>query len=175
MPGTYHVNTRGNRRAAIFTDPRDRARFLFLFSVVAERHRWRCPAYCLMTNHLHLVVETRSASLSAGMATLLGWYSRWFNHRHELEDHTFGRRFNSVGIEGDGHLLEVSRYLATNPVRAGLCEHPREWRWGSYRAVAGLARPPEFLAVDDVLRLFATSPDVGRRRFIEFVEDARIA
>ncbi len=174
-PGTFHVTTRGNRRAEIYTDDIDRKCFLELLGNVAKRYDWSCLLYTLMPNHYHLVIRTSSPTLSAGMEALNGGYSKWFNRRHGLEDHTFGRRFHSVRIEAPGHLLEVCRYIDQNAPRAGLSRHPSIWRWGSYRAIVGLETPRPFHRVDEVLALFGSSRRTARARFRAFVGDASTA
>jgi len=89
-------------------------------------------AHCLMTNHFHLLIETPGLTLSAGMQRLNSEYASYFNERFSLVGHLFQQRFESRLIEGDRHFAEVLRYIALNPVRAGLCEHPSEWRWSSF-------------------------------------------
>jgi REP-associated tyrosine transposase len=126
-----------------------------------------------MPNHYHLVVETPEPDLSAGMQWLNGRYAQAFNHRHGLDGHLFQGRFHSLLVESDWHLLELSRYLALNPVKAELCRHPRQWAWGSYPAIAGLVRPRRFLAPDRTLAPFGRTRATARRRFEEFVNDRR--
>lgn len=170
--GIYHVTSRGNRRQEIFTDDRDRLRFLVLLDQVANRVGWVGHAYCLMPNHFHLVVETPSPTLSAGLQWLNGSYAQWFNWRHRKDGHLFQGRFHSVLVETDPHLLELSRYTVQNPVRARLCASPIDWPWSSCRAMLGLAPPADFLAVRRVLGHFGTDLDRARRAFHTFVHDA---
>jgi REP-associated tyrosine transposase len=169
--GIFHVTSRGNRRQKIFLDAEDHLGFLALLDDLARRRGWRGYGYCLMTNHYHLVLETPNEDLSAGMQWLNGRFAQAFNHRHAYDGHVFQGRFHSVMVEGEWHLLELSRYLALNPVKAGLCTHPGAWVWSSYAAIAGLARPSRFLAPLPVLKLFGRSPQTARRRFEEFVND----
>jgi putative transposase len=124
-----------------------------------------------MPNHYHAVIETPEENLSAGMQYVNSRYAEWFNRRFGVDGHLFQGRFYSVLVEGDAHLLELSRYLPLNPVRAGLCSRPIEWRWSSYRAVAGFASPPTFLDVERVLGLFARTPVRARGMFQKFVHD----
>lgn len=169
--GLYHVMTRGNAGDPVFAFAPDRNLFLELVGRAVATYEWRCQAYCVLTNHYHLLLAVPEASLSRGMQWLNGTYARLHNLRHGSEDHVFGKRFHSVAIEGQGHLLEVVRYVARNPVRAGLCDRPRDWHWSSFAAVAGLAREPRYLAADDVLGLFGQRRDQARRRFLDFVDD----
>jgi REP element-mobilizing transposase RayT len=135
--GTYHVTSRGNRRQAIYHDEDDRRQFLHLCDRVARKRTWRMLAYCLMTNHFHLVIETPAPNLSVGMHQLNGVYAKYFNDRHSVDGHLFDRRFGSLLVESEAHLSEVLRYVAFNPVRAGLCAHPSQWRWSSFHGVEG--------------------------------------
>lgn len=171
-PGLYHVTTRGNRRERIYDDAADARRFLAAVAEVTKRLGWRCSGFCLMPNHYHLVLETTAPNLSAGLRRLNGSYARAFNRRHGLTGHLFEERFHSVAIRSTSHLLELTRYLALNPVRAGLCDEPADWSWSAYRALAGLAAPPTFFAVDDVLRLFGNDGVAARAAFTAFVADA---
>jgi putative transposase len=168
----YHVTSRGVRKADVFTDVRDRVRFQQIFQNVVERHEWRCHTYCLMTNHFHFLIETPRADISDGMQRLNGIYAQWFNWRHGFEGHLFDRRFGSVLIEGHAHLLELTRYVVLNPVRAGLCRHPGEWRWSSYSAMVGERDRPAFLQTAWALSLFSKEPKRARELYREFVASA---
>jgi putative transposase len=170
--GVFHVTSRGNRRQKIFLDSNDHLVFLHLLDELAKRRRWRGYGYCLMPNHYHLVFETPAPDLSDGMKWLNGRFAQAFNGFHGLDGHVFQGRFHSVLVESDVHLLELSRYLALNPVRAGLCARPADWPWSSYLAVAGMARARPFLSPRRVLRHFGSTRSAALRRFEAFVEDA---
>ncbi len=164
--------TRGVRKLPIFLDDGDRLRFLSLVAVVVPLHEWICSAYCLMTSHYHLLVTTPEANLGRGMQLLNGVYAQTFNRRHGEVGHVFESRYQSPRVENEQHLLEVTRYIVLNPVRAGTCDDPAEWKWSSYRATLGLATAPRFLALDSVLDLFSSSDlEVARQTFRAFVED----
>lgn len=176
VPGaTYHVASRGSCRQTIFYDDTDRSEFLWRLDRVQRRHNWICLAYCLMTNHFHLVVKIPDGGLSAGMHQLLTGYSRQTNRRHGRSDHLFRQHFRSLAIERDEHLLEACRYVVLNPVRAALCDDAGEWWWSSYRACAGLSHGPSFLAVSEVLALFGPEPRAAQASYREFVASARDA
>jgi REP element-mobilizing transposase RayT len=155
----------------VFADAEDHLRFLWLLDAVALRRGWLGYAYCLMPNHYHLVIETPEPDISIGMHWLNFRYAQSFNHRHALDGHLFQDRFYSVLVDGDWHLLELSRYLALNPVEACLCRQPGGWVWSSYSAIAGFAQPRSFLAVSRVLDLFGRDPATARARFRAFVND----
>jgi putative transposase len=170
--GVFHLTSRGNRRQKIFTDDRDHERFLQILGRVVTSRSWRCHAYCLMPNHYHLLIETPAPDLSAGMHQVNGVFARWFNWRHQLDGHLFQSRFHATLVESSWHLLELSRYLVLNPVRAGLCAEPGQWRWSSYAALVAAVERPPFLTVEWLLAQFGTDGRSARRRFEEFVLDA---
>lgn len=170
--GLFHITARGNRRQEIFFDDTDRRRFLSVLGVAVSRQTWRCHAYCLMPNHYHLMIETSAADLSVGMHRINCAYANWFNRRHALDGHLFQGRFHSVLLERAWHLLELSRYIVLNPVRAGLCHDPVEWRWSSYRASISVAPTPSFLTVDWVLAQFGSDSESARASFRGFVGEA---
>jgi putative transposase len=141
------VYARGNRRQEVFIDDEDRWKYLELLGRTVERRHWQAMAYCLMGNHVHLLIETREPNLGAGMQWLHGCYAQAFNQRHHHVGHLFQDRYGSTRIESDVQLWTVVRYIALNPVQAGLCLDPRGWRWGSHGATAAGAAPT-WLAVE---------------------------
>lgn len=151
---THHITSRGNERKIIFRSDRDRQAFLEYLAETCLRYGWLLTAWVLMTNHVHLVVETPEPTLSAGMQWLLGAYSQWFNHKHKRSGHLFGARFHSFLIDKESYLTEVVRYVVLNPVRAKMVERPELYRWSSYRATAGLEAAPEWLALGRVQPFF---------------------
>jgi REP element-mobilizing transposase RayT len=172
FPGAvYHVTSRGIRKQPIFLDDADRVRFLDLLTLVVVRSAWRCHTYCLMTNHVHLLVETPKGNLSLGMCLLNGLYARRFNGRYGFEGHLFDKRFGAVLVEGESHLLELARYIVLNPVRAGLCADPGDWPWSSYLATIGAVNRPPLLSISWLLGSFGSNVDAARAAFRRFVRD----
>jgi len=169
--GLYHINTRGNRRAPIYLDDEDRVHFLQLLAKVIVRAKWSCHAYCLMTNHYHVLVETREPTISAGMELLNGQFARGFNAKYGLRGHVFEDRFHHEVVEDDVQLLATGRYIVRNPVRAGMCARAADWRWSSHAATAGTAAVPPFLSVDALLGMFGRDRAAGARRYAAFVDD----
>lgn len=177
-PGAYYqIAARGNRRQSIYERDSDRERFLWGLGDVVKRFRWDCLAYCLLTNHYHLLIYTPEDTVSRGMHRLNGLYAQWFNDTHAVDGHLFQDRFYSGLVTTDAHLLGLVRYFALNPVRAGICVAPEDWPWSSYAAVLGQARRPWFLDVDGVLAHFGSTPASARRALAAFVRDdlARMA
>jgi putative transposase len=171
--GIYHVMSRGVRGASLYTEAHERARFLDLLANACDRYEWQTFGYCLMGNHYHLVVRTMEPTLSRGMQWLNGCYARWFGDRHGHEGHVLFRRFHSVLVESDAQLVNTLRYVLRNPVAAGLCARPEDWRWSSYAATMGNGAPPRFLVTDWFLDQFGDHPDQARANFTAFIREER--
>ena len=170
-PGAvYHVTGRGNARADIFIGDDDRVDFLHILGDTVARCGWIVHAYCLMTNHFHLLVETPNANLGKGMQLLCGTYTARFNRRNRQVGHVFQGRYKAVVIEKESHLLEVARYVALNPVRAQMVERVADYPWSSYRATIGLAGTPPWLTTDDILGRFHPQRKSAQRAYVKFVE-----
>lgn len=172
FPGAlYHVTARGDRQEAIFDDDRDRQVFLNLLDEVISQFRWLCHAYCLMTNHYHLMIETPEGNLAKGMRHLNGVYTQWSNRRHQRSGHLFQGRYKAILVDWDGYFLELGRYLVLNPVRASMVKHPKNWEWSSYGAMVGRVKRPAWLTTDILLREFGTSRSWARKKYQKFVEE----
>jgi len=169
--GLYHVTSRGDRREPIYRDRQDRADWLALLGEVCARFNWRCHAYCEMTNHYHLVVETPDANLSRGMRQLNGVYTQATNRRHGLVGHLFQGRFKAILVERDAYLLEVARYVVLNPVRAAMVSQAGDWPWSSYRAMVGQAPAPAWLETDWVLGQFGEERSSAQAGYAAFVRE----
>jgi putative transposase len=141
----YHVTARGNAKAPTFLAAADYEVFLAGLAVAGRLDSLLCHAYCLMPNHYHLLVETPRANLDEAMHRLNSTYAVRFNRHHDRTGHVFQGRYGSKLITDDGYALAVVRYIAANPVQAGLCAAPEDWPWSSYAATAGLATPRPFL------------------------------
>ena len=173
--GIFHVSSRGNRRQAIATCDRDAARFFELLGEATRRYGVACLAYCLMPNHYHLILRAERPRLSYAMHRLNASYAQWFNRMYRLDGHLFQGRFHAVRVDGDSHLAELGRYLALNPVRAGLAARADEWSWSSYSAAIGVAPRPSFLAADELLLQFASAVHEAQMRFAALVRDGMTA
>jgi len=171
FPGAvYHVTSRGNARDRIFHNEQDNRKFLEILGTTVERYSWLCYAYCLMENHYHLVVETLSPNLSEGMHHLNGAYTQAHHRCHQTVGHLFQGRFKSILVDKEHYLLELVRYVALNPVRAGMAADPRQWPWSSYSATAGLDPVPPCLQSTPILKLFDSRPEEARKRYQNFVQ-----
>jgi REP element-mobilizing transposase RayT len=170
-PGTHHVFAQSVSCRPLFADAAARRRFLRLIDATASRYLWHVQAYCLMTTHYHVLIRIEDANLARGMQWLNGVYGALVNVIEQDRGHVFGARYGSSPVTTDAYHLEVMRYIALNPVRAGICEDPADWPWSSYRLlVRNLATPP-ILDADEVLRLFGRDRAIARRRLEAFVCD----
>ena len=170
FPGAiYHVTARGNNGRKIFQSAEDRVRFLELLTVIAAKRGWVIHAYCLMGNHYHLLIETPEPDLAAGMRHLNGRYAVAFNARRGRKEHLFGERYHAELVQSDRHLLVAMRYIVQNPVVAGLCGHPGDWRWSSFPATVGEDQVPAFLDVETTLWFFGRDLERARDQFRSFV------
>jgi len=167
--GLYHVTSRGNARGAIYLDDEDRLNWLKLFNEVCSRFRWICHAYCLMTNHYHVVVETVKGNLSKGMRQLNGVYTQNFNRQHQRVGHVFQGRYKAILVEKDCYLLELSRYVVLNPVRARMVNDVADWPWSNYRAMMNQAAPLKCLKVNWLLSQFGSDKERARVHYQNFV------
>ena len=131
-------------------DDEDYERYLRLLAGAVRRYRWLCLSYCLMPNHVHLVIETPEPNLGVGMRWFHGEVGRAFNDRHDRVGHLFERRFWSDRIRDDDQLVIVTGYVVLNPVAGGLCERPEDWDWGSHAHLTN-GHTPEWLAYGDLL------------------------
>ena len=170
--GFVHLIWRGNRRQPVFLDDIDRERFLELLQVACERYGWRVLAWCLMDNHVHLLVEVPADALSRGMQWLGGCYAQFFNFRHWLDGHLFQGRFRSLRVADLEHAIEAGRYVDLNPERARICR-AEEYRWSSARAHLGLEPPRRFHDAGWLVRHFAFAPEQRSAAYAEYVDEAR--
>lgn len=152
--GTYHVMNRGNRKAQIFEDDRDRRRFLRTLIEEQETYGVQTLAHTLMGNHFHLAVVTPHGNLSDFMEQLQGRFARYSNLRHDRVGHLFQGRFRDVYIESDIHLLTALCYIFMNPVTAGLVRSLDDYPWSSYAVTVGRKSLPSYLSIGWLETLF---------------------
>jgi putative transposase len=165
----HHVTARGVERRTIFHDAIDRRFFLTVLDEVRALHGWSCLSYCIMGNHYHLLIRTRDPTLAVGMQRLNGRYAQRFNWRHERSGHLLEARYGAEPIQRRPHLMESFRYIARNPVEAGIVSSPDDYTWSAHRGLAGLAAPG-VIAVREALSLFHPDVVLARRAYRAFVE-----
>ena len=151
---TYHVISRGNRGQDIFINEYDYRKFLNILEKYAELFNIRIIAYCLMTNHFHLALRTPDANLSNLMHRLLTAYSAGFRLLYDSPGHLFQARYKALLVEEGAYLLELSRYIHLNPVRAGVVEKPEDYGHSSLADYVWGRRHPAFLEKSDIMSVF---------------------
>lgn len=169
----YHVTARGNAQQDIYLADNDRQKFLALFQQVCDRYQWLCHAYCLMSNHYHLLIETQAPTLSKGMKYLNGTYTQAFNRHNQRVGHLLQGRFKSILVDKDSYLLELARYIVLNPVRAGMVRAAKDWPWSSYRATAGLVKNHASLTTDCILGNFGATRKGAQEKYKAFVREGK--
>ncbi len=171
FPGAFHhVMSHGNDDIDIFRDDIDRRFFFELLAEEIARSKWILHDYQLMKNHYHLTIESPEGTLSTGLQRLLGRYAQRFNKRHRRRGHLFGARFKNVLVEKETYFLELSRYLALNPVEARFVARPEDWPWSSYRARAGFEEAPPWLTLEPVLSRFGQNLTTQQKNYRKFVK-----
>jgi putative transposase len=165
----YHVMARGNNKMPIFLDDLDHALFLDILRQVVRTSDIELWVFCIMGNHHHLVLRTRQPNLSRAMQRLHGRYAQWWNKRHARVGHILQGRFKAQVVEASVYLLRLCRYVLLNPVRAGLCAHPAEWRWSSYPMLTG-AIASDWVDVDSLLKCLGSGePESMRPQLVDYV------
>ena len=166
--GLYHVITRGNNRRRIFNHVSDYQKFLSLLTVQKSKLPFFLYAYCLMSNHVHLLIERQTATVGRIMQRLLTGYAQYYNRRYRRVGHLFQGRYKAILCESDRYLSELVRYIHLNPVRARMVNRPENYEYSSHRAYLGL-EPPGVVDVDPVLRHFGAKKQLAREVFEQFV------
>lgn len=185
--GIYHVILRGNNRQKIFHTDEDYVAFLKRTREYRNQCGFRLYAYCLMDNHVHLLLQELDEPLELIMRRLCGSFVYWYNRRYDRVGHLFQDRFRSETVEDDRYLATALRYIHRNPVKAGLCSNPAGFTWSSYQEllrplpadghqIASSSETTSETTSDDldltdrraVMAIFHPRPQEALRRFREF-------
>jgi putative transposase len=170
-PGAfYHVTSRGNERKDVFKSRKDRQQFLSYLESSVVRYGAVIHAYCLMSNHYHLLLETPNGNLSQIMRHINGAYTTYFNVKRKRAGHLFQGRYKAILVEADEYATELSRYIHLNPVRAGIVANPEAYEWSSYRQVIGMSETPTWVTTSFVLGYFGGNS--ARDKYRQFVDEA---
>jgi len=166
----YHVTARGNNKQDIYLEDSDRYRFLEELSETVEKFDLICYAYCLMSNHYHLMVQTQRANLSEAIHRLNSQYAGYFNWKHEKIGHLFQGRFHAILVQRERYLTELCKYIVLNPVRAHIARSAADYRWSSYNETCSLS---SVTLVDREVLLghFGEDRKTARNRYMEFVAE----
>ena len=162
----FHVICRADQDDVVFTEDKDKERFLEYLGEYAEQFDMRIHAYCLMDTHLHLLIETQKPNLSEFMRRLLTAYTVWFHKKHHTHGHLFAGRFKSLVVDKEEYLVEVSRYIHRNPVEADLVKKAEDFAWSSMRIYAGRMQSG-LVHTREILHWFKNS----REKYVRFVRE----
>ncbi len=167
--GIYHIMVRGINRQEIFHDADDYQKYLDTLSRVKEEKHFQVLGYCLMTNHLHLLINEGKSDISDIMKRIGVSYAYWYNWKYQRNGHVFQDRYKSESVEDDAYLLTVIRYIHQNPVKAGIVKRPEEYRYSScqdyYNAKyqhTGLTNP------ELILSIFSANQQQAVEKFKEY-------
>nr|WP_315397252.1 transposase [uncultured Duganella sp.] len=170
FPGAlYHVTCRGNRREQVFCDRQDRRVWLEEIARMCDRFHFVIHAYCQMTNHYHLLVETPDGNLGQGMRQLNSVYSGYYNRRHGLVGHVLQGRYKAILVQKESYLLELARYVVLNPLRAGIVDKLEDWEWSSLPFMLGERPAPSWLNTDWLLASFGEDRASARDAYQAFL------
>jgi len=169
----YHITSRGDCREDIYRDNEDREQWLEILSQVCERFNWVVHGYCQMSNHYHLLAETVDGNLSRGMRQLNGIYTQKFNRRHHESGHLFQGRYKAILVQKETYLLELTRYVVLNPVRARMVKRPEDWAWSSFNAMIGADTESQWLDVDWTLSQFGKDRTQAISAYRQFVMEGK--
>jgi putative transposase len=166
--GLYHVITRGVERRDIFHSPEDYQKFLSMLDEQKSKLPFYLYAYCLMTNHIHLLIERRTDDIGRIMHRVLTGYTQYYNRKYGRSGHLLQGRYKAILCQTDAYLAELVRYIHLNPIRAKMVERTEDYPYSSHRAYLGL-EPARLIDVDPVLRLFGPRKKAARERFAAHV------
>lgn len=168
---TYHVIQRGNDQRVIFKSDQDRIYYIELLRKSKQTYKFLLYAYCLMNNHVHLALYDNGTDISQIMRSLNVSYANYFNKKYQRSGHLFQDRFKSELVMNDAYIMELSRYIHNNPVKAGLVKNPEEYRWSSFRQYMSHRKDINNLVDSEfILSMFSNSIDDARIEYNKFVK-----
>ncbi len=166
----YHITSRGNRREHIFFNKQDKEKFLEILKRTKDRYGYLLHAYALMDNHYHLLIETPKANISKIMQNINTSYTVYINRKYKRYGHLFQGRFKGIIVDKESYLVELSRYIHLNPVRAGITERPEQSKWTSYKAFINKKAGNGMVTTEDTLTYFSEKRDDAVKAYKMFVE-----
>ncbi len=164
-----HITVRGNRKYSIFRDYSDYVNYMYILrdSLDNYKNEFEIISYVLMTNHIHLQIQTKQIHIGIFMQRLNGFYAKYFNNKYNYVGHLFQERYLSKIIDSRSYMIELSRYIHLNPVRARLVENPEDYLWSSYNVYMG-KRKDNIIHDEKILSLF--EDEKAREHYKRYVE-----
>lgn len=167
----YHVITRGNQKQKIFKESLDYRKFLDIISAYKRRYHFRIYAYVLMTNHVHLLIETQEIPLSKILQGVNQSYTMYYNHKYNTVGHLFQGRYKAIICDRDRYLLTLLKYIHYNPLRAQIVETLDTYQWSSYKAYFRKTDRSDIIDTEQVLPMFSKNKVLARRQYEAFMND----
>ena len=168
--GYYHAIIRGNEKRSIFLDDQDKYRFTDILYNKRQQDNFYLHAFCLMDNHVHLMISEGREDISTFMKRIMVSYVFYFNNKYNRSGHLFQDRFRSETVEDDSYLISLARYIHQNPVKAKMVKSPDEYKWSSYNTYI---RDNDFFQklIDAriILKMFSDDPQEARKQFIKYM------
>ncbi|MDR7869423.1 MAG: transposase [Tissierellaceae bacterium] len=167
--GIYHVMIRGINKMNLFLEKNDKYKFLEILSKMKCQNEYLLFAYCLMDNHVHLLVKEEIESISMSMKRICVSYSYYFNKKYNRVGHVFQDRFRSERIEDDEYLLECMRYIHNNPVNANIVSNPKDFKFSSYNIYTNRDKDELKLVTREfLLSVFSEDSNLAQNQFVKF-------
>jgi putative transposase len=167
--GMHHVTAKAPSGRVLFADSNDCERYLLLLEREVQEREWRLLTFCLMTNHLHLLLQTPATDLGAGLKRIHERFAIGVNKKRGQGGHLFGSRFDNKLVLTDRHVVACLRYIARNPVAASMCAVPEAFRWSGHAALAGLLDPPPWLDVAAAYAFLGREENHARASYVQLV------
>lgn len=166
--GIYHIMLRGNERKNIFIDDQDKERIIEIIIKNKANDAFKLYAYCIMGNHLHMVLQEQKVSISKIIKKIATSYAYYFNKKYNRVGHIFQDRFKSEAIEDEGYLLQVIRYIHNNPEKAAISKK-EQYKWSSYpEYIAILNSPAQNPEIIEILKIFSSTLEIALKEFIRY-------
>ena len=165
----YHVMNRGRRGDEVFTEAEDYAAFIDLLKEIVDDYNVKVSAYCLMSNHYHLLVKTPDSNISRAMRHLNGVYTQRYNRIHHCDGPLFRGRYKAILVEADSYLLELLRYIHRNPLEANLVDNLQKYNWSSHKGYLSKAKKWDWLHKRFALSLFSKDHAESIRLYKQFI------
>ena len=166
--GIYHIMLRGINRQTIFEDDKDFIKFIEILERSKEKSEFKLYGYCLMGNHVHLLLGEGKESLSIAIQRICSSFVYWYNSRYDRYGHLFQERFKSEAVESDLYFMTVLRYIHQNPIKAGITNSVTGYRWSSYHEYIG---KEHIIDTDFILELFAAEKNTAKKLFEIFMNE----
>ncbi|WP_040204266.1 transposase [Neobacillus jeddahensis] len=164
----FHITSRGIRKSWLFYEEEDYEKYLSFLEETRTRYPFHLHTYCLMTNHIHLQLETLDTPLSIIMKNLNTKYAKYINKKYDFSGHVFDKRYGAELLNSQEYEIDVSKYIHLNPVNAGMVDEPEDYPWSSYRAYLYGEENPHI----DPKSILSYFPDPQPQQYEQYVKSA---